>query len=286
MKLTFSAKEKITIAAALLILILYIVYAQFYYLSPLKSNLTTKQQSLKSEQQLLTALQQKGSSKSETASVNSTELQKQVPVKSLQDQFVLDLQEAGTVSNSQIKSMSFTDGGAVDTGSTQQAAATTNSNQPAGSSSSGSTQTNANSSSSSSSQQSTQSTSTASNSQQNTQTAGTAGNQQQAVSPVSGLTKITAQLSIVSSDYDELETFINTLESMKRIIVVEAINYTGSKEITSLSDSNAPLTYTLTVSAYYMPGLSDLQKELPKADYPEPANKTNPQASFADLTKP
>ncbi len=291
MNLSFSQKEKLAIGAALLILILYIVYAQFYYLSPLKSDLQNKQQSLKSEQQLLAALQKKSTSNNESVSVNTTELQKQVPVKSLQDQLILDLQQAETISNSKIKSMTFTDGGAVETVSSQPAAATTNSNQSNGNSSNGSAQTNSNSSSSAqqnsqntSAQQQNSQTTSASSSQQSGQTTNGASAQQQ-TSSVSGLTKITVQLSIESPAYEDLENFINSLENMKRIIVVETISYTGSKEITSLSDNTQPMTYSLAVSAYYMPGLTDLQKQLPKADYPEPANKTNPQAAFADLTK-
>lgn len=46
----FSKKENIIIAAAVIILFIYIGMMQFYFLSPLKSDLNVKEQTLRSEQ--------------------------------------------------------------------------------------------------------------------------------------------------------------------------------------------------------------------------------------------
>lgn len=269
MKLFSSKKEKITFAAALLIVVLYTVFAQFYYLSPLKSDLKQKQQTLASEQKLVESLQQKNSSNNQTSNENTSELQKEVPVKPLQDQFILDLQQAETVSDSQIKTMSFTEGGQV-------AAAATQNN---------STQQQTTNSNSSSTQQSTSQSTSGTSQQDSNQTAST-GTTTAAATQQSALNKLTAQLSIVSPSYEELEKLINTLESLKRITVVEAITYTGPEEIKAVTDTSSTLTYTLTVSTYYLPGLTDLEKQLPKVDYPAPANKENPLSRFADITTP
>ena len=285
MKLSFSKKEKMIVGTVILVLILYLVLLQLYFLSPLKSDLQTKQQQLQSEQKLVETMQKK-SGNNQTADANTTELQKEIPVKPLQDQLILDLQQAEAVSNSLIKSMSFTEGGQAAAASTQSAATTAsaqNQSNPGTTS-----QTNTSTSTAANQQQNTQTASTANQqntasttSQQTTQTANTA---QTAGTPT--VSKLTVQLSIQSQKYVDLEKFINTLESLKRITVVEAINYTGNKEITSLNQDNKPLDYTLTISAYYLPGLTDLDKQLPKVDFPAPANKENPLSQFADTQTP
>jgi type IV pilus assembly protein PilO len=263
-----SSKEKITIAIIAFVLLLYLGLMQFYFLSPLKTDQKEKQQALQTEQRLLATLQKK-STNNDDASENTTELQKEIPVKPLQDQFILDLQQAEAVSNSQIKSMSFTEGGQAAATNTQ-TASTSNTSQTQ---SNTSTSSQMNTTNNTASQQQTTQTANTTAGQQNTKAAQTPG--------TPALDKLTVQLSIESPKYEDLEKFIETLESLKRIMVIETINYTGSKEITSLSQNNNPLDYTLTISAYYLPGLTDLDKQLPKADFPAPANKDNPLSQFA-----
>lgn len=274
MKLFFSTKEKVLFVSVVVVLILYLALLQFYFLSPLKSDLQSKQQMLSSEQKVLETMQKK-SGNDETADANTTELQKEVPVKPLQDQFILDLQQAEAVSNSLIKSMSFTEGGQATTASTQPAAASTTTS---GQTNNGTTGQSTATGSTTTSQQQTAATASSTTVQPNTNTAKTAG--------APAVSKLTVQLSIQSQRYQDLEKFINTLEGLKRITVVEAINYTGNKEITSLTQDNKPLDYTLTISAYYLPGLTDLDKQLPKVNYPEPANKDNPLSQFANTQTP
>jgi len=96
--------------------------------------------------------------------------------------------------------------------------------------------------------------------------------------------KLTVSLSVESPSYEKLEKFIATLESLKRIIVVESISYSGGQEITSLDQEDQPLTYSLTISAFYMPSLTDLAAELPKIDAPKPAGKDNPLSQFSAST--
>jgi type IV pilus assembly protein PilO len=276
MKLLFSKKEKMILGAVVLVLILYLVLLQLYFLNPLKSDLQSKQQMLASEQKVLETMQKKNGN-NQTEDANTTELQKEIPVKPLQDQFILDLQQAEAVSNSLIKSMSFTEGAQAAAASTTPAATAATAQNQTNSGTTGQTNTSSN---------------TAANQQQNAQTSGTAGqpNMQNAnaaqTAGTPAVSKLTVQLSIQSQRYEDLEKFINTLEGLKRITVVEAINYSGNKEITSLTQDNKPLDYTLTISAYYLPGLSDLDNQLPKVDFPAPANKENPLSQFADTQTP
>jgi type IV pilus assembly protein PilO len=250
MKLRLSKNEKLILLIGTLIVVLLIVIAQFLLLKPLKSDLEVKEQSLKTEQQLLETITQKRMDDTDKVVEDTRELQKRVPVTPLQEQIILDLERAENVSNSNIRSIGFSVGADVATASAetpQEGAAETQE---------GTTETN--------------------------ETAiQDAANQQPAVS---GVKKITMSLSVESPSYEHLEKFISTLESLNRIVVVENISYSGGQEVTSLSQGteNEKLNYSLSVSAYYLPTLEDLLADLPKIDAPAPANKKNPLSTFAD----
>ncbi|WML59575.1 hypothetical protein [Neobacillus sp. PS2-9] len=251
MRLYLSKKHKLIVAVGVLLLVLLIVYAQFFSLTPLKSDLGIKQQELKSEQKLLDIVSQKKAASAKTTTVDTKELQKKLPVGPLQEQFILDLEKAENVSNSQILSMGFAKDADVALTS-DQAAADSNAAQA-----------------------------TTTNTVQTTAADPNAAQTQQPVTPVpAGLKKMTVQLSVESPKYEDLEKFIKTLESLQRLVVVEAITYSGGQEITSLGQDDAPISYSLTVSAFYMPTLADLAAEQPTIDAPAPAGKDNPLSQF------
>lgn len=252
MKLHFSLKNKLIVGTATLFLILLIGFAQFFVLTPLKTDVDIKEKSLESEQKLVEVVNQKKDSTAETDTEGTRELQKKVPVQPLQEQFILDLEKAENVSNSKISAMSFS----KDAGS----ALTSDQTNPE----------NANAA---------QTAADPNAAHQSTQ------NQQPEPAVPTGLKKLTVQLNVESPTYKDLEKFIETLESLQRIVVVEAITYSGGQEITSLLQEEQPITYSLTVSAFYMPDLEDLEAELPEIDAPEPANKKNPLSQFSDTTE-
>ncbi|MEH7254091.1 hypothetical protein V7111_18380 [Neobacillus niacini] len=254
MKLSLSKKNKLILLFSTLLLVLVIIFAQFKLLAPLKSDLKIKQQTLVTEQQLLDTITENKAAETVEVTEGTRELQKRVPVTPLQEQFILDLEKAENVSNSKISSMSFSKDADVVIESNQ--AGTEN----AGAESTGTTESTT----------APEGTTTNSATQENAPVAS------------SGLKKLTVSLSVESPTYEDLEKFIETLESLKRIVVVESINYTGGKEITTLENKDEPLSYSLTVSAYYLPTLNDLIADLPKIDAPAPANKKNPLSSFAD----
>jgi type IV pilus assembly protein PilO len=264
MKLGLSKLDKIILLAGSLLLVLVIVYGQFLKLTPLKSDVSMKEQSLNTEQKLLEAVTKNKVDETTKVVEDTRELQKKVPVKPLLEQFILDLEKAEIVSNSVISSMSFTKDEDVIL-----ATETPAENAPADQA--GATdQENA---------------APAAETGDTTQDAAPA-NGQPAAEPVSnGLKKLSVSLSVESPTYEDLEKFIATLESLERIVVIESISYTGGKEITSLELELEKLQYSITVSAYYLPILDDLMAELPKIDAPAPANKKNPLSSFSDTTK-
>jgi type IV pilus assembly protein PilO len=259
MKLHLSKIDKIILLTGILLLVLIILFAQFIKLSPLKSDVSLKQQSLETEQKLLEVVTQTKVDDTAQVAEDTRELQKKVPVKPLLEQFILDLEKAETVSNSVISSMSFTKDADV-TIATPDTAATD--------------QTNA-----------TQESTTTEESSATTQEATATTDQATTQTASNGLKKLSVSLSVESPTYEDLEKFIQTLESLERIVVVESISYSGGEEITSLEQKPEKLSYSLTVSAYYLPTLDDLIAELPQIDAPAPANKKNPLSSFSDTTK-
>jgi type IV pilus assembly protein PilO len=264
MKLRLSKIDKIILLTGILLLVLLILFAQFIKLTPLKSDVSMKQQSLKTEQKLLEVVTQNKVDDTAQVVEDTRELQKKVPVKPLLEQFILDLEKAETVSNSVISTMSFTKDADVTIATTDPATETATTDQ-----------TNAATQESTTTEESsaTSQEATATTDQATTQTAS------------NGLKKLTVSLSVESPSYEDLEKFIQTLESLERIVVVESISYSGGEEITSLEQKPEKLSYSLTISAYYLPTLDDLIAELPKIDAPAPANKKNPLSSFSDTTK-
>jgi type IV pilus assembly protein PilO len=84
---------------------------------------------------------------------------------------------------------------------------------------------------------------------------------------------IPVSLTVESPTYFDLEQFLHTLENLERIVTVESISFSGQSE---QQVSSAPINYQVSLSLYYMPGLDDLQNELPKIETGDPANKKNP----------
>lgn len=258
MKLKLSKKEKLILLAGILLVVLLVASAQFMMLSPLKSELVMKEQSLKTEQKLLDGITQKKADETNKVVEDTRELQKKVPVSPLQEQFILDLERAENVSNSLVKSMSFSKDVDVTIAPPVQENSAANG----------------------------ETTSDESLEVKTVQEV-EAEKAAQTANTVTGLKKLTISLNVESPTYEALEKFISTLESLNRIVVVESINYSGGKEITSLETEPAEekLSYSLSVSAYYLPSLNDLIADLPKIDAPGPANKKNPLSAFSDVLK-
>ena len=257
-----SKKEQLTITALAGILLL--IFAGFYFLvvQPLKTELESKRANLKTEEQLLSILQEKEKKTEEFTSVSTTQMQFKIPVKPLVEQLILDFEKAETVSGSKILSMNFAKDGEVSV--SEQTDEEKNAAEEA--------------SSTEATDEATDTTGTLS--------AADGENGQAVQKPVSilevpdGVRKVTVQLSVESPGYEELEKFVGALEGLKRIAIVESIDYTGGAEIITLQQKNEPLKFTVTISAFYMPELKDLIQQLPDVGAPEPAKKRIPFSSF------
>lgn len=97
--------------------------------------------------------------------------------------------------------------------------------------------------------------------------------------PVEGLENLQQVLTTVTiqaTNYRDITTFIDEVESMERIMIVEAIDFDSSEETIAVDQEIEPLEATLTFSAYFRPDLIELADSVPKIDAPAPAGKVNP----------
>ncbi|WP_226085436.1 pilus assembly protein PilO [Mesobacillus sp. S13] len=100
-----------------------------------------------------------------------------------------------------------------------------------------------------------------------------------------GIEKTAVTITVEADGYFELEKFIETLEKLKRLVMVDSISFSGPEEINSLSDEKSPIVMTLTINSYYLSGLDDLKEHNPKIETPAPANKRNPFPTFGDYSE-
>ena len=194
---------------------------------------------------------------------NSTTLQKLVPVKPLAEQLLLNIEKAEVVSGSFVVSLDFTESEV-----TIEEEITEETNEEA-------TEVD---------QVDPQNQEIKKNLENETTEMTESDNSEEEATKTTlpqGIQKITVTMDVESPSYFELETFIDTLENSERIMVVDSINFTGNEEITSNEQELNPISYQVTLSAFYMPQLTDLIDQLPKIDSPEPAKKKNPFSQFS-----
>ncbi|RZT21589.1 hypothetical protein [Fictibacillus sp. BK138] len=228
-------------------------YGYFGILSPMHERISFVDSKIKQQKVLLI--------KSENAVLdvpmaieNTFSLQEEVPVVPLVDQLMLQFEKAEVLSDSLIMTMQFSDGEVDDEEEY--------------------TQNNAEDHRASEEENKEASSSTP---EEDTTTIKAVEPPAPEVLP-EGVKKITAEMSVVSKDYNGLLIFLRTIEELKRVIVIEGITFTGLSEIEMASVETNPnqLKYEIIIAAYYLPELTDYLEDLPAEDYPAPGGKENP----------
>jgi type IV pilus assembly protein PilO len=249
--LQFEKKHLIILISLLLFSILLYFGAHFLYISPMKDSLALKESQLKSEQLLSKTLETRLSTASSSDFNSTVELQKTLPVDPMTEQLVLDLEKAEVLSNSYITAIEFSkDGQVIDR------------EQPLSNE---------------------QGTTDSDNAMQGTETV--SGVDSQPIQMPDGVSKTSVMVTVESASYFELEKFIETLEELQRIVMVESISFSGPEEILTLSDEESKITMELTLNAFYLSGFDDLKSDNPKIQTPEPSNKRNPFPTFGDYSE-
>jgi len=96
---------------------------------------------------------------------------------------------------------------------------------------------------------------------------------------VETLQQLLVNLSIDTSSYATLEAFIDEIEKLDRILIVDNISFSSPGEVTIEELEPAKLQLSLSFTAFYRPDLLELLDEGPKVDTPAPADKSNPLPS-------
>jgi type IV pilus assembly protein PilO len=96
---------------------------------------------------------------------------------------------------------------------------------------------------------------------------------------VETLQQLLVNLSIETSSYATLEAFIDEIEKLDRILIVDNISFSSPGEVMTEELEPAKLQLSLSFTAFYRPDLLELIDEGPKVDTPAPADKSNPLPS-------
>lgn len=275
MRFHLSKKEKLILLIIFLIAVIIWVSVFFLIIQPKKKELELQENQLRTEQQTLTSIQNQLTNMKNVTFDSSVQLQKSVPVKPLLEELVLDIEKAEVVADGHVKDMTFGEGEAVELEKDDEKS---NENEQSNGeqvedNNRGGTEKDENVNEDKENEQN-----------QNEQNQNESQKKKKETIPLpDGVKKIAIKLEVETETYKSLEKFIETIENSERIIVVENIDFTGPKEITSEDGDQEPLDFTLTISAFYMPSLTDLIDQLPQIDAPAPSNKVNPFIQFSDV---
>lgn len=270
MRFHLSKKEKLILLIVFLIAVIIWVSVFFLIIQPKKKELEFQENQLRTEQQTLTSIQNQLTNMKNVTFDSSVQLQKSVPVKPLLEELVLDIEKAEVVADGHVKDMTFGEGEAVELEKDDEKS---NENEQSNGeqvedNNRGGTEKDGN----------------VNEDKENEQNQNESQKKKKETIPLpDGVKKIAIKLEVETETYKSLEKFIETIENSERIIVVENIDFTGPKEITSEDGDQEPLDFTLTISAFYMPSLTDLIDQLPQIDAPAPSNKVNPFIQFSDV---
>lgn len=251
-------RKLIFIFTLLLTLFLGMIYAYFAFYTPVNQAVEQAKQQINAEEELISALEETAFSTDDTQLLNTESLQKKMPVKLMDDKLLLDLEKAELLSGSLITSIEFMESAILNNEESADSEANISENDE-------------------SEEQGLESTVEGLSDYGN----GEIGTDEETVllepevlpeGVHSSYIHITAQ----ADNYEEVESFIETLEGQMRLLIIKELYFTGPEEAEKIEGTETPIEFTLIVAAYYMPGLLDLLEGVPVIDTPYPANKENP----------
>ena len=237
----------------ILMLFLGIIYAYFAFYSPVNQAVQQAKQQITAEEKLISALEGKGFPASDTQLLNTEALQKKVPVKLMDEKLLLDFEKAELLSGSLVTSIEFLESETPNNnGSENLGAAADEYVETAEQTLEGLDDSN----------------------EETDEPAETdlLETEELPAGVYSSHIQITAQ----ADNYEEIDSFIETLEGQMRLLVIKELNFAGPGEAEKITGTESPIEFTLIAAVYYMPSLVDLLEDVPVIDRPYPANKESP----------
>lgn len=93
---------------------------------------------------------------------------------------------------------------------------------------------------------------------------------------VENVQAVIAEVHLAADAYSQIDRFIEEIESMERIFIVDRVEFTASDEMRTVEQEDEPMELIVTFHAFYRPDLGNLEEEAPKVDVPVPAGKQDP----------
>lgn len=84
------------------------------------------------------------------------------------------------------------------------------------------------------------------------------------------------EVKLQAGNYAQVDRFIDVIEEMDRIFVVDSMEFTVPEELRTTSEEPRTLDLAISFRAFYRPDLTTLLDEVPKVDAPKPAAKDDP----------
>ncbi|MFS0689869.1 pilus assembly protein PilO [Sporosarcina sp. 179-K 8C2 HS] len=93
---------------------------------------------------------------------------------------------------------------------------------------------------------------------------------------VENVQAVIAEVRLQADAYSQIDRFIEEIESMERIFVMDRIEFTAPEEVTTFEQENGLMELSIAFHAFFRPDLGSLEEEAPKVDAPVPAGKEDP----------
>lgn len=231
---------------SIFIVILLAAGSYYFYLMPLYAKVDAKKIELEQAEQEANILETKIKSSNAKVAASSIELQKQVPVKRLLEQALLEIEKAEIISGSNLIEVKINGTESDEEVTNEELTTADKAIEDA-------------------------------NEEDQSETSETAAEKE--ISLPNGIKKTSINIVGESETYYELEKLIETLQSSNRIMDIESLDVTGTKEIMSVEDNDQKIEFEISLSIYYFPKLTDLVDELPQLESPKTSDKLNPFAS-------
>jgi len=279
MNLSSTKKHHWVILIGIILFAGVIAGGYFLYLQPLNDKLDRKQTELDMANQQLNIAENKTAETGEKTAESTMKLQLLVPVKRQLEQIILDIEKAEIISNVMIEeiSMNGTDADELIAAEQESDDANQNQDEPAEEGTAAVNQEDAQAAGGNKEA-----------SEETNEENATAEKEPAEIAQVAlpeGVNRTTISIKGTVGNYFELEKFIDSLLSLKRIIAIDNLSFKGNEEIKNVDQVKEKTEFELTISAFYYPKLEDLLNELPPIDTPDAANKKNPLNSFSNDTK-
>lgn len=93
---------------------------------------------------------------------------------------------------------------------------------------------------------------------------------------VENVQAVVAEVHLQADEYIQIDRFIEEIEQMERIFIIDRIEFTAPEEVRTFEQKSGLMDLLITFHAFFRSDLGNLENEAPKVDAPVPAGKQDP----------